>query len=162
MAEVFPDGEALVQRGRLEHDAEQAAHGRPVGPHIGAEHADAAGRRTHERRDDSEQRRLAAAVRPEQREHLSGAHRQAHVVERDAIAVRVADVLDLERRRSGAERAGRARQCQVRSASISTQSTGRYSSDAMNRRRAWVAVRCRAKRIASARMPRPSTSAPAR
>jgi hypothetical protein len=98
VAEVLANREALVQRRRLEDDAKQAPDVRPVRPHVGAEDADTARGRTHERGDDSEQRRFSAAVRPEQREHFSRADRKAHVFQGDAIPVRVADVCDIERR----------------------------------------------------------------
>ena len=46
--------------------------------------------------DDAQERGLAAARGPEQRHQLAGRERQAHVVERDEAAERLADILNLD------------------------------------------------------------------
>ena len=91
--EVLAHREPLVERRRLEDDAQPPPHGRRVGPHVGAEHLHRAFRGALQRRADAEQRGLAAAVGPEQRDKRARRHRQRHVVERDAAAVAVREMV---------------------------------------------------------------------
>jgi hypothetical protein len=61
-----------------------------------AEHAHLAGVGLAVALEDLDQRRLAGAVGPEQREHLAARDGQVHAVERDALAVRLAQIPDAD------------------------------------------------------------------
>ncbi len=93
--EVLAHREPLVECRRLKDDAQPSPHGRGIGPHVGAEHQHRAFRGALQRRADAEQRGLAAAVGPEQRDKRARRHRQRHVVERDAAAVAVREMADV-------------------------------------------------------------------
>ena len=73
--EVLVEGEVLVQREALRHEAEGdvVAHG-------------PAGRRAEEASDDAEEGRLAGAVGPDEREHLAARDREVDSVQRRAPA----------------------------------------------------------------------------
>ncbi|MFT3787814.1 MAG: hypothetical protein QM770_16860 [Tepidisphaeraceae bacterium] len=96
MHEVFAGGQLRVEGGRLKDDADRSPHAGRVGDDVRAEHLRGAGGGLHQRREDTEQRALARAVRAEQCEDLAGANLEAHAGEHAAVAVAMADVEDLE------------------------------------------------------------------
>src|SRR5262245_57790246 len=99
MTQVLADGQPLVEGGRLEDDAQQAAYRPRVGGDVRAEYPHQARSGPQQGRDDPKERGLAPAVRAEQSEHLARGDRQAYVVERLAGPVRMSHMLDLDRLR---------------------------------------------------------------
>jgi hypothetical protein len=95
--DVLEDGHVRHQRVVLKHHAE-AALARRHGGHVLAVDEDAAGRRRHHAGDDVEERRLSRAARPQQRHELAGGDRKLEPAERDDAAVRLADILERDRR----------------------------------------------------------------
>ena len=81
VAQVFGDGELLVEARRLEHDAHLSAHGRGVAADVVAEDGDGAALQRDQRRQQAEQRRLAAAVGAEEGEDLARGDLEAQVVD---------------------------------------------------------------------------------
>jgi hypothetical protein len=78
---------------------------RPESAHVLTRYPDRAGCHRQQAGDDPGHRGLACAVGPQDRDHLTGLHAQAHAVERDRLAVARTDAVELEqgrRRRLGA------------------------------------------------------------
>src|SRR5262249_20703826 len=96
--DVLVDGDAREDVGDLEglgHAAAVEDLGGEAGDVLAVEaHAALAGR--VEAGDHVEQRRLAGAVRPDDREDLAGAHREAHPAERSQRSEMLGQPLDLE------------------------------------------------------------------
>src|SRR5687767_11333368 len=95
MNEVFAGGELLIEARRLEHNADERPHRRLLGGNVAAEDADGADRRANDRGKDAEEGGLAAAVGSEQAEYLSPGDVQRKVVQRDALAVGMGQVFDV-------------------------------------------------------------------
>ncbi len=83
------------QRVALEHRAHRARLRRPAGQILAVEQ-DAAAVRQIEAGDHAQQRRLAAAGGPEQREEFAGLDGEAHVVDGGEVAEAARDILDFE------------------------------------------------------------------
>src|SRR5262249_35464480 len=90
-----------VHRGRLEDDADPLAPLAARAAGVDAEDGHVAGVALPVTLEDLDRRRLACAVRAEQAEDLAGADLEAHSLQRDVRAVRLAEGahLDGERRR---------------------------------------------------------------
>ena len=97
-AQVLFDRECLIEALRLEDDADVTAHRRGVALHVVAGDDGVAIGRHHHGREDAEEGRLAAAVGTEQAEDFALLHFEADVRKRDAVAVTVGKVLDLNHR----------------------------------------------------------------
>jgi len=98
IGEVLRDRQIKVERARLEYDAEQTQRRTRLAPHIMTKDADASGADRIEPGDQREQRALAGAIQPKQRDEAPGRDRERHIVERLARAVEVADAFDRKRR----------------------------------------------------------------
>ena len=96
VGDVAADGEVGKHRVVLEHHAGVALVRRQRVDALLAEQ-DAACVELAKSRDHAQQRGLAAARRPEQREELAVAHRDRHVVDRPHGAERARDALDRDR-----------------------------------------------------------------
>ena len=92
--EVLVDRQAVVERRLLEHHAEAAPRRQRLGDDVDAADPRGAAVGLEDGAEDVEQRRLAGAVRPEQREQLVAADREADIVERERAAVALAHALD--------------------------------------------------------------------
>ena len=120
IAQILLDREIEIERRLLEHDAERAERLRtPFGGRLAA-NLDTAFGRVEQPGDEREQRRLAGAVRPEQRRDLAGIDLEAHIVERLLGPVPIGDVLDGE---DGG--AGPVRPCRLLSAWAFSRTEGR-------------------------------------
>src|SRR5688572_12302353 len=98
--DVLEDRHVTEKRVVLKHEADAALTNLPAGRILAVEeHAAAIGRL--EPRHDAQQRRLAAARRPEQRDELARAHLEAHVVERREAAEGLRDVADINTHQCG-------------------------------------------------------------
>ena len=95
--QVLLDREEAVDARMLEDDAERAAHGVRLRGDVVAEDARASAARGQQRREDAKERALAPAVRPEEPEELARLDPEGNAVERDALAVAVPELLDLDR-----------------------------------------------------------------
>ena len=95
--EVLGEREILVERARLEDDAETLQGRARLAAHVVAQNADLAGDVVVEARDEREQRRLAGAVEAEQDAEGAARHGQRHVVEREVVAEAVAHAVDDQR-----------------------------------------------------------------
>src|SRR5581483_10202646 len=96
VAHVLADGELAVQAGGLEHDPDPSAHRVRLADDVvaGDRGTPAIGRQ--ERREDAEERRLAAAVRAEEAEDLAAPDREGDAVERAPLAVGEREVFDAQ------------------------------------------------------------------
>ena len=106
--EALARGEVLVHRRRLQHDADARAPVARRAGGIGAEHRHGASVAASVALEDLDRRRLAGAVRAEQREDLSLADLEAHASQRLVPAVALAGG-PRRRRRSQLELADAAR-----------------------------------------------------
>ena len=82
----------------LEDHADQAAHAARLFGDIVPHDERASACRNHQRRKNAERRRLAASVGPEQSEDLRRTHFERHARQRNAIAVLMAQILQLNYR----------------------------------------------------------------
>jgi hypothetical protein len=82
-------------REALEHHADGALVRRHGGDRPAVD-IDLAGARLDEAGDHAEDRRLARAARPQQRDEGAAAHREGDVVDRDGTAVALGDAVDLD------------------------------------------------------------------
>ena len=76
-AEVLASRQPIVERGLLEDDADRRANPGGLAANVGAGDAGLAPARGDQRHQHVEQRRLAGAVRAEEREELAVLHREA-------------------------------------------------------------------------------------
>src|SRR5262249_2490184 len=97
--EVLLDRELAVDARMLEDDADVPPDRLGLGLHVVAEDVRPSGRGGQERREDAEERALAAAVRPEQREQLAPPDVEADAGGRVAVAVGPTRALDDDRGR---------------------------------------------------------------
>ncbi len=81
----------------LEDDAQAAADPVRLARHVVPEHARGAAAGGEQRGEDPKERALAPAVRTEEAEELAALDAQRDAVQRDALAVAVAQLLGLER-----------------------------------------------------------------
>ena len=95
--DILEHGQMREYRIVLEHHREPALPRRQV-RHVAPADQHAPAALPLEPRDDAQQRRLAAARRPEQREELAVAHAQRHIAERGDGAEGFLDVIDLDDR----------------------------------------------------------------
>ena len=95
-AQVLLDGELLVQALRLEHDADLAPHRIWLAGDIVPGDRGFARRRRHHGGKDPEDRRLAAAVGPEQSEDLALARLEADPGQRDPLAVAMSQIFGFD------------------------------------------------------------------
>ena len=96
--EILFDREIEIERGLLEHDA-QCGQGRERGAFdIVAEHCDLAVACAVEPRDEGEQRGFAGPVQAEQDGEIAGLHGKVHILQHAALAERVGEVFDRQRR----------------------------------------------------------------
>ena len=96
--EVLSSGEQLVNGGELSGEADQRAQSRGVRDHVAAGHRGASAVRSQQRRQDAHERRLARAVRAEQREHLALLGDEVEVGEGLCGPEPLADSLDFDHR----------------------------------------------------------------
>src|SRR5271170_5336515 len=89
--EVFADGQLAVQTRMLEHDAEPSPHRAGIASQVVPEEARASSLNRSQRREQFEQRGLAAAVGSKETENLAPRDRKSYIVERRAIAVAKAE-----------------------------------------------------------------------
>ena len=94
--QVLLGRQLLVEAGGLEDDADLPADAVPGVGRVHPHDTDPARRGGDEGRQDAEQRRLAAAVGAEQRECLAGLDPQRQLVQRDAKAVTMRELLGLD------------------------------------------------------------------
>src|SRR5271155_1680702 len=85
--EVFADSQLAVETRMLEHDAQPSPHCARIAGQVVTEEARAAGLNGSQRREQFEQRGLAAAVGSKETENLASCDREGYVTERLAIAV---------------------------------------------------------------------------
>jgi len=96
VADVAGDGEVGKQRVGLEHDAVVALARRQPGD-VAPGHAHGPEVLTLETRDDPQQRRLAAAARPEEADELAVADLERHPLEGDDGAESLGDAVEGDR-----------------------------------------------------------------
>ena len=89
----------VVDRGELAGHADQGAHPLRIGPHVAPAHLDLTGVRGEHRGEHVHGRRLAGAVRAEEREHRARRDLEVDPVEDEGLAVRLAQTGDLDGRR---------------------------------------------------------------
>jgi hypothetical protein len=106
--EVVAAAQALLDRRLLEDDPHLAPDRVALGDDVPAEDPGRARGRRPQGRQDREERGLARAVRPEEREHLAPADRQVDAPERLDLAVVLGERPDLDGGDSGFRRSGRA------------------------------------------------------
>ncbi len=92
--EVLVYGEAVVERGLLEHHAEAAPRLQRLGDDVDAADPRRAAVGLEDGAEDVEQRGLAGAVGAEQREQLVRTHREADIVERQRAAITLGHAVD--------------------------------------------------------------------
>jgi hypothetical protein len=78
----------------LKDDAHVPADARGVAPHVAAQNGDLAVLERNERRQQAKQRRLAAAIGPEEREDLALRDIERKIINRQPLALAIGDVLD--------------------------------------------------------------------
>src|SRR5688572_16995554 len=93
MPQVFRDAQLAVQAGRLEHDADALLHGTHLARDIEPQNLQPAFLNRNKRREQPEERCLAAAIGTEEGEDLAGMDFQADVVQSAARTVMVDDVV---------------------------------------------------------------------
>jgi hypothetical protein len=86
--EILTAGQNLVDRGELACEADLAADTERIGGDVAAEHNRTTRLRHEQRRERAHERRLAGAVRAQQREHVAPGRDQIEAVERDDLAAR--------------------------------------------------------------------------
>ena len=96
--EVLVDRQAVVEARLLEHHAEAAPRLQRPGDDIDAVDGGAAAVGPEDGAEDVQQRRLAGAVRAEQREQFAAADVEADCVERQRAAVTLGHAVDLDHR----------------------------------------------------------------
>ncbi len=97
MAEVFLGGELFIEAGGLEDDADIFAHAIALRREVEFQDADDAGAIDgNERGKQPEERGFAAAVRTEETEDFAPANDEFQVDQRGALAVQVAEVIDID------------------------------------------------------------------
>src|SRR5690348_13509835 len=94
MFQVLVDRELAVEAGRLERHADARPNGGGIRLDIQPQGLHAASLHGQQRREDAEQRGLAAAVGTEQSEDLSRLDREVHARERLALTVAVRETFD--------------------------------------------------------------------
>jgi hypothetical protein len=94
-AHVFGDGHVRVERVALEHHRQVALRGRQPRD-VAAVEVDAAGAERLEPGDQAQQRRLAAAGRPDEHGELAARDRQVDALDRLDLAELLLDALELE------------------------------------------------------------------
>ena len=109
--EVLLHGERAVHARVLEDDAQAAADPVGLARHVVSEHARGTAAGGEQGGKDPKERALAPAVRTEEAEELAALDAQRDAVERDALAVAVAQLLDLERGPVQRCRRSRSRRC---------------------------------------------------
>ena len=92
--EVLVHGQAIVERGLLEHHAEAAPRLQRMGDDVDAADPRGAAVGLEDGAEDVEQRGLAGAVRAEQREQLVRPHREADIVQRQRAAIALGHAVD--------------------------------------------------------------------
>src|SRR6185312_4885577 len=92
--EILPKRQPVVEARLLEHDAQMLAGAQGIFPHLDAGDARAAAILLEEGAENMQQRALAGAIGPEQREHLAGGDGEAHPVERYGAAIALHQRLD--------------------------------------------------------------------
>src|SRR5690606_1262939 len=97
MVHQLLDGDLVVARGALQHDADALAPARAGPLRVVAEDADLAGIPIAVPLEDLDSGRLTGTVRPEQREDLAGADVEVEAVDRGDIGVRLAQATDPDR-----------------------------------------------------------------
>src|SRR5271166_176908 len=98
MLQVLQHGKFAVDARMLKHHAHPAANLDGVTGEVAAEHARAAGLNRNQRRKNSEQRGLAAAIGTEEAEHLPARDREAYIAQRLTLTIGEAESFGLERR----------------------------------------------------------------
>ena len=98
LAERLARPGARVDAAVLEHQPDASTQGRPTGCRIGPQHASGAAVGASIALDDLDRRRLAGAVRSEQRDQLAAADRQRDAVEDRARAVALDQPVDDDHR----------------------------------------------------------------
>ena len=93
VAEVLGDRQLLVEARRLEDDAELTANGGRFETKVVAEDRDLALLERNERRQQTEERRLAAAVRAEEGEDFALGDIEREIVDGETVAVAVGNVV---------------------------------------------------------------------
>src|SRR5208282_4878172 len=102
--EILADRQLAVETRMLKDDAKAAAHRGGLAREIVAEQARAARLNRRQRREQFEQRGLAAAVGSEEAEDFAAGNRERHVSESLPIAVAKAKRIRLDRSGLGAKR----------------------------------------------------------
>ena len=93
-AQILFHCEGLVQALRLEHDAHRTPHRGRIARHIVAGDFGAPFGGHHHRGENAEERRLAAAIRPQQSKDLALSYFEADCREGNAVPVAVSEVLN--------------------------------------------------------------------
>ncbi len=97
IGEILQQRQIGVEAAALEHDAKLAQSRRRVAAYVVADDADLAADIVVEARCQSKQRRLAGAVRPEQRHEAAARHGERDIGERLDRSETVADAADQQR-----------------------------------------------------------------
>src|SRR6202166_1419134 len=97
MREVLAHGQLAVESRMLKHDTEPPPYPGRLAREIVPEHPRAPRLNRRERRQQLEERALAAAVGPEKTENLAARNGEAHIQERLAIAIAKAKRARLDR-----------------------------------------------------------------
>jgi len=102
-AHILLAGQVPIEAGALEDDPDPLPDRTGLGDHVESVDQGAAIGRRERRREDRQRRRLAGAVRAEQREELAGADVEGDAVDRVPIRLPIAldEVLDMDCRRLG-------------------------------------------------------------
>jgi hypothetical protein len=95
--EVLAAGPQLVDARILRHVPDRPSHGIRLAHHVVSAHRCHAFVGSSERHEDADGRRLARAVRPEEREDLAFAHLKRDAVERLHVAVVLPEAVDGDR-----------------------------------------------------------------
>src|SRR5271155_263668 len=95
--EIFADCKLTVETRMLEHDAQPSPHRAGIASQVVTEEARAASLNRSQRREQFEQRSLAAAIGSKEPENLASCDRKGYVVERLAITVAKAEGARVDR-----------------------------------------------------------------
>ena len=109
MFEILAHPQFLVEARRLENDADPAAQRAGVAEQIEPQNGGRAAAWPNERRQNAEKRGLAAAVRSEQAKDLARRDAKRDVIEREAIAVAMSQLVSDECGRDSLDRGHDAR-----------------------------------------------------
>ena len=98
IAQVLRDGQVEIERARLEDHAKASQRLAGIAVDVEAEHADLSAARREKARHEGKQGGLAGAVEAEKRRASPATDREAHIVERDALAIGMRHMLDRQGR----------------------------------------------------------------